>query len=89
MPSVFYGNLIPEIIPKIVKSFLISDHPCPDLALGTRGDGTLEGIPRLFDLPVLKHQVRISSRNCGNIDPENIDHYIATGGMMAWGVRLR
>ena len=79
-PSVFYGNLTPELISEIVEDYLIADNPRPDLALGTRGKGTLAGIPRLFDLPVLKPQVRISLRNCGNIDPENIDHYIANGG---------
>ena len=34
------------------------------MALGGR---RLEGIPQLFDLPVLKPQVRIALRNCGNI----------------------
>jgi NADH:ubiquinone oxidoreductase subunit F (NADH-binding) len=29
---------------------------------------------------MLKPQVRIILRNCGFIDPENIDHYIARGG---------
>jgi hypothetical protein len=46
----------------------------------TIGDGIIDGIPRLFELPVLKSQVRIVMRNCGFIDPENIDHYIANGG---------
>ena len=79
-PSVFYGSLSPELVSEIIQDYLIADNPRPDLALGTRGEGTLEGIPRLFDLPVLKPQVRISLRNCGNIDPENMDHYIANGG---------
>ena len=79
-PSVFYGNLTPELISEIVEDYLIADNPRPDLALGIRGEGALDGIPRLFDLPVLKPQVRISLRNCGNIDPENINHYIANGG---------
>jgi len=79
-PSVFYGNLTPEIISEIVKDWLAGDNPRPDLALGTRGEGTLEGIPKLFELPVLKPQVRIALRNCGNIDPTNIYHYIANGG---------
>jgi len=79
-PSIFYGNLTPELVSEIIEDYLIADNPRPDLALGTRGEGTLEGIPRLFDLPVLKPQVRISLRNCGNIDPENINHYIANGG---------
>jgi NADH-quinone oxidoreductase subunit F len=80
MPSVFYGNLTPELIPEIIKDYLVCGNPRPDLALGTRGEGTLNGIPNLFDLPVLKPQVRISLRNCGNIDPESIEHYVASGG---------
>ena len=79
-PSVSYGNLTPELVSEIVEDYLINGNPRPDLALGIRGEGALEGIPRLFDLPVLKPQVRISLRNCGNIDPENINHYIANGG---------
>jgi NADH-quinone oxidoreductase subunit F len=80
MPSIFYGNLTPETISQVVDGYLVAGNPCPDLALGTRGEGELEGIPRLFDLPVLKPQVRISLRNCGNIDPQSIDQYIANGG---------
>lgn len=80
MPSVFYGNLTPELISEIVEDYLVADNPRPDLALGTRGEGSLEGIPRLFDLPVLKSQVRVLLRNCGSIDPKNINHYISNGG---------
>jgi NADH-quinone oxidoreductase subunit F len=79
-PSVFYGNLTPERVAEIVRDWLAGDNPRPDLAMGTRGEGTLEGIPKLFDLPVLKPQVRIVLRNCGNIDPANIYHYVANNG---------
>jgi len=81
-PSVFYGNLTPQLVSEIVEDYLIAGNPRADLALGTRGEGALEGIPKLFDLPVLKPQVRISLRNCGNINPENIDQYIANGGYL-------
>ncbi len=80
MPSVFYANVTPELMSEIVSDYLIAGNPRADLALGTRGEGTLDGIPQLFDLPVLKSQVRIALRNCGNIDPENIYHYVASGG---------
>jgi NADH:ubiquinone oxidoreductase subunit F (NADH-binding) len=40
----------------------------------------LDGIPKLFDLPVLKSQVRILLRNCGSINPESINDYVANGG---------
>ena len=80
MPSVFYGNLTPNLMSEIVRDYLVADNPRPDLALATRGKSDLPGIPRLFDLPVFKPQVRIALRNCGNIDPSNINHYIANGG---------
>ena len=79
-PSVFYGNLTPELMSEIVADYLVGDNPRPDLALGTRGEGTIQGIPRLFDSPVLKPQVRIALRNCGNIDPADINQYVAEGG---------
>ena len=88
-PSVFYGNLTPGLMSEIVRDYLAGDNPRPDLALGTRGEGTIDGIPRLFDLPVLKPQVRIALRNCGNIDPADINQYIASGGYDGLAEALR
>jgi NADH-quinone oxidoreductase subunit F len=48
--------------------------------LGTIGDGSVGGIHRLFELPMLRPQVRVVLRNCGIIDPENIDDSIGRGG---------
>jgi NADH-quinone oxidoreductase subunit F len=79
-PRICYGNVTPEIIPQLIEDYLVKDNPHPDLALGTIGDGDVDGIPKLFELPVLKPQVRIILRNCGFIDPTNINHYIANGG---------
>ncbi|MFH1169090.1 MAG: NADH-quinone oxidoreductase subunit NuoF [Chloroflexota bacterium] len=79
-PRITYSNVTPDIITKIIEDYIINDNPRPDLALGTIGEGSVEGIPRLFDLPILKPQVRIALRNCGIIDPEKINQYIARGG---------
>ncbi len=79
-PRICYNNVTPETLSKLVSSYIVKDNPCPDLALGTIGDRSVEGIPKLFDLPVLKSQIRLILRNCGYIDPENINHYIANGG---------
>ena len=79
-PRISYAEVTPKIIPQIIEDYLVNDNPRPDLALGTVGDGSVDGIPKLFDLPMLKPQVRIVLRNCGLIDPENIRHYIARGG---------
>lgn len=79
-PRLCYGSVTPEIVPQLIEDYLIKDNPRPDLALGIIGDGRLDGIPKFFDLPMLKPQVRISLRNCGFIDPTDIKQYIATGG---------
>ena len=79
-PRICYSSVTPEIVPQLIEDYLIKDNPRPDLALGTLGDGSVDGMPRLFDLPMLKPQVRIALRNCGFVDPENINHYIARGG---------
>jgi NADH:ubiquinone oxidoreductase subunit F (NADH-binding)/Pyruvate/2-oxoacid:ferredoxin oxidoreductase delta subunit/(2Fe-2S) ferredoxin len=79
-PRISYGDLTPEVIPQLIEDYLIKDNPRPDLALGYIGEGKADGIPALSDLSVLKPQVRIVLRNCGFIDPKNINHYIANGG---------
>ncbi|MBA7522749.1 Ion-translocating oxidoreductase complex subunit C [subsurface metagenome] len=40
----------------------------------------IDSIKSFWDQPMLKNQERIVLRNCGIIDPENINHYIARGG---------
>ena len=79
-PRISYGNVTPEIIPQLIEDYIINDNPRPDLALGTIGEDSIDGIPKLFELPMLKPQVRIALRNCGIIDPESINQYIARGG---------
>lgn len=79
-PRICYGKVTPEIVPQLIKDYILSDNPRPDLALGTIGDGSFQDIPKLFELPMLKPQVRIALRNSGLIDPENINHYIANDG---------
>ena len=79
-PRLCYGNVTPEIIPQLIEDYVIKDNPRPDLVLGSFGEDGVTGIPKLFDLPILKPQIRIALRNCGYIDPEGINQYIATGG---------
>ena len=79
-PGIYYGQVSPEKAKELIKAYLIDDDPLHSYALGTFGDGNIDGIPNLFDLPVLKPQVRRILRNCGLIDPTNINHYIAHDG---------
>ncbi|MDD5711244.1 MAG: NADH-ubiquinone oxidoreductase-F iron-sulfur binding region domain-containing protein [Smithellaceae bacterium] len=43
----------------------------------------LKEIPEINEVPFYKKQIKIATRNCGIIDPENIDEYIARGGYSA------
>jgi NADH-quinone oxidoreductase subunit F len=79
-PRVSYGSVTPESAREIVRSVFQDNDPRPDLALGTLGEGAVDGLPRFLDLPMLKPQVRIVTRNLGLIDPEDMDHYLAAGG---------
>ncbi|KPJ66285.1 NADH dehydrogenase, partial [candidate division WOR-1 bacterium DG_54_3] len=82
-PRISYANVTPEKVKKIIESYLIKDDPQAHFAVGHFGDENFEftdGIPRFFDLPMLKPQVRVVLRNCGFIDPEEIDHYLANEG---------
>ncbi len=79
-PAIFYGNITPDKAVELVNSYILDDNPLSEYALGSVGEETIEGIPQLFNLPVLKSQVRKILRNCGLIDPTNIDHYLAKNG---------
>ena len=82
-PRISYANVTPQKVPRIIESYLINGNPEPLLALAHFGNGNSDfpnEIPKFFELPMLKSQVRIVLRNCGMIDPEEIDHYIANDG---------
>ncbi len=49
------------------------------LALATTGPDSIPGIPDLMDTPMMKGQVRRVLRNCGVIDPGDIQHSVARG----------
>ena len=79
-PSVFYGNLTPELMSETLPGLSGRGRSPPRSRPGHAGRRCHPDIPGFADLPVLKPQVRIALRNCGNIDPADIDHYLAEGG---------
>ena len=78
-PRVLYGNIGPEMVPAIVERHLKGGEPVPELALASV-DADVPGVPRREDLPMMRQQVRIALRNAGEIDPVDINQYIARGG---------
>ena len=82
-PRVSYANMTPDKAAKIVESYVINNDFKPKLAIGhfsDNGHASMGDLPRFYDLPMLKAQVRVVLRNCGLIDPQDIDHYLAKDG---------
>jgi NADH:ubiquinone oxidoreductase subunit F (NADH-binding)/(2Fe-2S) ferredoxin len=79
-PDIYYRNLTPELASQVIEDYLVNNNPRSDLALGSVGNEIIEGVPKLYELPILKSQTRVTLKNCGITDPENIDHYIANNG---------
>ena len=69
LPRVTYQRVAPGIVSHLIESHLVHGEPPVARALGTSGEGTLDGVPRLADTPVMRLQVRNALRNCGVIDP--------------------
>ena len=73
----FYAHVKPEDCEEIIKTHIIEGKTV-DRLLCKDIDGTV--VKRLDELNFYKKQKRIALKNCGVIDPENIDEYIAFDG---------
>ena len=70
-----YGNMTPDRIKRFWEEQIVSDRPIPEwIVKGFRADE---------DNSFFAKQKRIVLRNCGIIDPNSIDEYIASGGYRA------
>jgi NADH:ubiquinone oxidoreductase subunit F (NADH-binding)/(2Fe-2S) ferredoxin len=79
--GIFYSKVEPHDIPEIVKSLLAEGKPVERLFY--HDPVTNRPIPHYRDIPFYNQQQRTVLRNCGNIDPENVDDYLAVGGYKA------
>ncbi|MEX1253177.1 MAG: NADH-ubiquinone oxidoreductase-F iron-sulfur binding region domain-containing protein [Dehalococcoidia bacterium] len=77
---VLYQKVTPDRVAQLVDEALARDGVCRDLAFASVGDLAVEGVQPLTDVPFWALQDRRLLARCGVIDPENIDHYLATGG---------
>ena len=76
----FYSMVKPEDCEEIINTHIIGGKTverllCKDI------DGTV--VNKLDELPFYKKQMRIALKNCGVINPEDIDEYIAFDGFKA------
>ena len=79
-PRISYHGVTPETAEEIVESYLVNDDHRPDLALGYFGEGEPDDVEHIESGDVFKNQRRVILKNCGIIDPENINEYIVHGG---------
>ena len=79
-PRISYSNNTPALIRDVLESFFEKGEVYQRRLVGHRGPDGGDGLPKFFDHPMLARQVRVVLRNCGIIDPENTDHYLARDG---------
>jgi len=77
---ILYRRITADMVPRLVEEVLVKDGMAPELALAVASGQARDGVPELTSLDFWKVQTRRLMANCGVIDPENIDHYIARGG---------
>ena len=77
----FYSNVTPEDVPELISEHLIKGRLVRRLLY--RDHKTEEITKALSETNFYKKQTRVALRNCGVINPENIDEYIAYDGYQA------
>jgi NADH-quinone oxidoreductase subunit F len=82
-PRISYSNVTPDLVTQILDSFLEKGEVFPSHLVGHLSTNGFAGAPAFFDHPMLARQVRLVLRNCGIIDPESVDHYLARDGYRA------
>jgi len=78
----FYSRITPEDVPEIVESHLKNGNIVTKLLYDETVLDNGE-IASLNDTSFYKKQNRVALRNCGMINPENINEYIARDGYLA------
>jgi NADH-quinone oxidoreductase subunit F len=80
-PPICYGWVNPVIAERLIKEFVLGDNPCLEFVLGALEENDL--IPSFSDFPRAQYENKVILKNCGQIDPTEIEHYIAIGGYSA------
>ncbi|MBR1683578.1 MAG: NAD(P)H-dependent oxidoreductase subunit E, partial [Clostridia bacterium] len=79
----FYSRVKVDDVDEIVSEHLLKGRPVQHLVYKDHGATEQDTNKSLDEIEFYKHQKRIALRNCGVIDPENIDEYLAFDGYKA------
>jgi len=77
----FYCLVQPDDVPELVEETLVKGRVVERLVYKEPAEH--KAIPHYGEIPFYQKQLRIALQNCGMIDPENIDEYIAHDGYAA------
>ncbi len=77
-PPMCYAHVNPVIAERLINDFILGNDLCLEFLLGALEENDL--VPSFSDFPRAKYERRVILKNCGLIDPEQIDNYIANGG---------
>ncbi|MDD4164065.1 MAG: NADH-quinone oxidoreductase subunit NuoF [Eubacteriales bacterium] len=86
----FYSRVTEKDVPEIVEEHLLKGRLVQRLVYNDTGDGSEDksNPVSLNETGFYKKQRRVALRNCGVINPESIDEYIAMDGYSALGKAL-
>jgi (2Fe-2S) ferredoxin len=77
----FYCRVEPKDVTEIVEEHLYKGRIVERLLYAL--SGSIEKVPHYKDIPFYSKQERIALHNCGYINPDNIEEYIARDGYQA------
>lgn len=81
--GILYLRVRPEDVEDIIEVTLKSGKVLERLVYQEDQNGQRQRWPLMKDVPFYRRQVKIVLRNCGSIDPENLDEYLARDGYFA------
>ncbi|MEJ5261109.1 MAG: NADH-quinone oxidoreductase subunit NuoF [Ignavibacterium sp.] len=85
---VSYCEITPKIVPKFLQTVLVEKKIFKEKLLGTHGK-TNSDARNINETPFFEFQRKIVLSNCGIINPDSIDTYLAYGGFKAFDKVVR
>jgi len=80
--GVFYRNVSMEDVEELVDEHLLKGRPLKRLMMQDVDDKVYT---KVSEIPFYKKQIKVALANCGYINPDKIEEYIALGGYEAIG----
>jgi len=79
-PLICYGKIDTKEAIELVSSHIVNDKINKNKLIGIISETKQNKLPELYSTSVMKPQVRLVLQNCGLINPDNLNHYLANKG---------